>query len=220
MIVGFFKILINFRILKNLKFNNNYFGRILLELKNKIRINANREDVFSALNDLDILQKSIPGCEALEKTEETKIKATVVAKIGPIKAKFRGTAVLSDLQPPERYTISGEGKGGAAGFAKGRASIKLLKEGDGTIVDYVVSAEVGGKLAQLGNRLIEGTSKRLAEQFFINFENNIGQKVLPENQKAIDVKTKKSPDKQSFPIPTMIWLLIGVIMIGGAIYLY
>ena len=142
-----------------------------MDLKEERRIAAPREVVFAALNDPEILAKAIPGCESLEKLSDTELAATVTAKVGPVRAKFKGQVTLSDLNPPESYTISGEGKGGAAGFAKGGAVINLEEDGQGgTLLNYEVKADVGGKLAQLGGRLIEGTSKKLAGEFFDTFE--------------------------------------------------
>tara|TARA_R110000772_G_scaffold49123_6_gene112904 strand:- start:212128 stop:212742 length:615 start_codon:yes stop_codon:yes gene_type:complete len=141
-----------------------------MDLKDQRRIAAPREAVFAALNDPEILAKAIPGCESLDKVSDTEFAAVVTAKVGPVRAKFNGQVTLSDLNPPESYTITGEGKGGAAGFAKGGAVITLTEDGDGTLLNYEVKADVGGKLAQLGGRLIEGTSKKLAGEFFETFE--------------------------------------------------
>lgn len=141
-----------------------------MDLKDQRRIAAPREAVFAALNDPEILAKAIPGCESLDKVSDTEFAAVVTAKVGPVRAKFNGQVTLSDLNPPESYTITGEGKGGAAGFAKGGAVITLVEDGDGTLLVYEVKADVGGKLAQLGGRLIEGTSKKLAGEFFSTFE--------------------------------------------------
>ena len=140
-----------------------------MKLKDEIRIEAPREQVYAALNDPEILRESIPGCEEIEQISETEMIATVVLKIGPIKAKFKGQVTLSDLNPPESYTISGEGKGGSVGFAEGGAKISLEEDGGATILRYEVQAYVGGKLAQLGGRLIEGTAKKLAGDFFNSF---------------------------------------------------
>jgi len=140
-----------------------------MKMTEEIRIDAPRDKVYAALNDPEILKKSIPGCEELERLSETELTATVQAKVGPVKAKFKGNVTLSDLNPPESYTISGEGKGGVAGFAKGQAKVKLTEEGSATVLRYEVEADVGGKLAQVGSRLIEGTSKKLAGEFFETF---------------------------------------------------
>ena len=145
-----------------------------MNMTDKIRIEANREQVFSALNDPEILRQAIPGCQELDQMSETELTATVQAKVGPVKAKFRGAVTLSDINPPESYTISGEGKGGAAGFAKGTAKVSLVEDGTATILSYEVNAQVGGKLAQVGGRLIEGTSKKLAGEFFETFSSLVG----------------------------------------------
>lgn len=137
-------------------------------------IAAPRERVYAALNDIEILRQSIPGCETIEWTSDDEMTATVVAKVGPVKAKFVGRVTLSDRNPPEGYTISGEGKGGAAGFAKGGATVRLEPNGSGTLMTYKVSANVGGKLAQLGGRLIDGTAKKMADEFFTKFSEIVG----------------------------------------------
>jgi carbon monoxide dehydrogenase subunit G len=145
-----------------------------MKLDDEIRIEVTREVVFTALNDADILRRSIPGCEELEKVSSTQFNALVRAKVGPVRARFRGEVTLSDLNPPESYTLSGQGKGGAAGFARGEASVQLTADGDATILKYNVSASVGGKLAQLGGRLIDNAAKKLAAEFFKNFQEVVG----------------------------------------------
>ena len=133
-------------------------------------INAPVDLVWKGLNDPDILRQCIPGCETLEKQSDTEMTATVVLKIGPVKAKFEGAVQLSNLNPPHSYTISGEGKGGMVGFAKGGADVSLAEQPDGTtLLTYSVKADVGGKIAQLGARLIDSTAKSLAEKFFATF---------------------------------------------------
>jgi carbon monoxide dehydrogenase subunit G len=140
-----------------------------MKMEDEIRIDAPRAQVFAALNDPEILKQAIPGCQELEKVSDTEMTATVQAKVGPVKAKFSGKVILSDINPPEGYTISGEGTGGAAGFAKGSARVTLVEDSGATLLRYAVDADVGGKLAQIGNRLIEGTSKKLAGEFFESF---------------------------------------------------
>ena len=152
-----------------------------MELNDEIRIDAPREKIFAALNDPDILLKCIPGCEKLEQLSETELIAMVVTRIGPIKAKFTGHVTLSDLNPPSSYTISGEGKGGPAGFAKGGAKITLEEDGEATVMRYEVQVDVGGKLAQLGGRLIEGTAKKLSADFFNAFKQEVAG---PEDEEA------------------------------------
>lgn len=140
-----------------------------MKLTEEIRINAPRETVFAALNDPDILKQSIPGCEELEKVSDTEFNAKVRTKIGPVRARFAGEVTLSDLNPPESYTLSGQGKGGAAGFARGEARVHLEEDGDATLLKYDVNATVGGKLAQIGGRLIDSSARSLAGEFFGNF---------------------------------------------------
>jgi len=140
-----------------------------MDMSGEQRIGASVEKVWEALNDVEVLKASIPGCQSLEKTSETEMSATVTLKIGPVKAKFNGEVELTNLNPPHSYTIVGEGKGGIAGFAKGGADVKLTEDGDGTILTYTAKADVGGKIAQLGSRLIDSTSKKLAGQFFEKF---------------------------------------------------
>jgi carbon monoxide dehydrogenase subunit G len=133
------------------------------------RIEAPREVVWAGMNDVEILKQCIPGCESIEKVSDAEMNAKVTLKVGPVKASFTGKVMLSDLDPPNGYTITGTGSGGAAGFAKGSAKVRLAPEGTATVLSYEVKAEIGGKLAQLGGRLIEGTAKKLAAEFFEKF---------------------------------------------------
>lgn len=144
-----------------------------MDMTGEYRIPAPREQVWAALNDPETLKASLPGCQSLEKVSDREFAATVVAKVGPVQAKFNGNVTLSNLNPPESYTISGEGKGGAAGFAKGGADVRLLEEGEVTVLTYTAKADVGGKLAQLGSRLIDGTAKKMADEFFNNFSRQV-----------------------------------------------
>ncbi|MYZ49876.1 SRPBCC family protein, partial [Propylenella binzhouense] len=139
-----------------------------MELKGEYRIAAPREHVWAMLNDPAVLRACIPGCESLD-AEGDGFAARVTTKIGPVKATFTGTVSLTNINPPESYTISGEGKGGVAGFAKGGADVRLAEDGDATVLSYSADAKVGGKLAQLGSRLIDSTAKKLAEEFFACF---------------------------------------------------
>jgi carbon monoxide dehydrogenase subunit G len=145
-----------------------------MEIKGEYKIAAPREKVFAALNDVTILQACIPGCESLEKTSDTEMKAKVRMRIGPVSASFTGKVTLSDLDPPNGYKISGEGQGGAAGFAKGGAVVALREDGAETVLNYNVDAQVGGKIAQVGARLIDGTARKLADEFFSKFAAMVG----------------------------------------------
>ena len=140
-----------------------------LEMKDEILIAAPRDRVYAALNDAATLQKSIPGCEELIRHSDTELEAKVVLKIGPVKARFGGKVTLDQTGAPGSFTLRGEGSGGVAGFAKGGAVVTLEDRGAETLLTYDASAEVGGKIAQLGSRLIAGTAKKLADQFFTTF---------------------------------------------------
>jgi carbon monoxide dehydrogenase subunit G len=145
-----------------------------LVIEGEERIAAPVDKVWAALNDPEVLKACIPGCQSLEMKSPTEMAATVVLKIGPIKATFNGEVTLKNLKPPHSYTIQGEGKGGIAGFAKGGADVTLAPDGDGTMLKYAAKADVGGKIAQLGSRLITSTSKKLAGQFFSTFGEKVG----------------------------------------------
>lgn len=157
-----------------------------MDMNGSQRIEASREAVYAALNDVEVLRQCIPGCETIEKTSENEMTAKVTLKIGPVKASFTGKVTLSDFDPPNGYTISGEGSGGAAGFAKGGAKVSLEADGDATILNYTVDAQIGGKLAQLGGRLIDATAKKLAGDFFEKF----GSIVAPSPEGAEPAKKK------------------------------
>ncbi len=204
-----------------------------MKLADEKRIAAPRQAVWEGLNDPDVLQKAIPGCESLEKTSDTGFAAEVRAKVGPVKAKFKGQVELSDLNPPESYRISGEGKGGAAGFAKGGATVTLVEDGDATILKYEVDADVGGKLAQIGGRLVEGTAKKLAGEFFDNFEQAVAPQPTEQDAEqaeeaaaaapapAPEVKPAAEPTRIVSPAggKTNVWWIVGVVFVVGALIL-
>ena len=137
-----------------------------MELNDEIRIAAPKDVVYAALNDADVLRQAIPGCEELIQHSPTELEATVVLKIGPVKARFKGNVVLDTAQAPDAFSLSGEGKGGAAGFAKGGADVTLSEDGGETVLAYTAKVDMGGKIAQLGSRLIAGTAKKLSAKFF------------------------------------------------------
>ena len=140
-----------------------------MELADEIRINAPKDAVYAALNDPEVLQQCIPGCEELIKHSDTELEAKVVLKVGPVKARFCGNVELDTTGAPDAFSLSGQGSGGAAGHAKGGADVTLTEDGDETILRYEAKAEIGGKLAQLGSRLIQSTAKKLAAKFFTSF---------------------------------------------------
>jgi uncharacterized protein len=151
-----------------------------MKLDGEVLLPAAREQVWKCLNDPEILMKCIPGCERLERKSDTCMSATSKLKIGPITAKFGGSVTFSDIDPPNGYKISGEGEGGVAGFAKGSAVVKLLEQEGGTLLSYVVEVQIGGKIAQLGQRLITGTAKKLSDKFFSDFASQMSEEAAPE----------------------------------------
>ena len=142
----------------------------MMDLADEIVIPARRNAVYASLNDIEILKKCIPGCQKLVAKSETELAATVVLKIGPIKATFSGAVMLDQTRAPQFFSLTGQGDGGVAGFAKGEADVELAEDGANTILKYTAKAETGGKIAQLGSRLIYSTAKKLSKQFFGNFE--------------------------------------------------
>jgi carbon monoxide dehydrogenase subunit G len=150
-----------------------------MDMTGEYRIAAPRTRVWEALNDPDILKQCIPSCEDLEKLSDTEYTAKVVAKVGPVKAKFSGKVTLGDLDPPNGYTITGEGSGGAAGFGKGGAKVNLTDAEGDTVLAYTAHATVGGKLAQIGSRLVDATARKMADEFFAKFTAIVGAGEAP-----------------------------------------
>ena len=148
-----------------------------MELNDKIFIAAPMAQVYEALNDPEVLKACIPGCEELIKHSNTELEAKVVSKVGPVKAKFTGNVTLDQSSAPDQFSLTGKGNGGAAGFARGGADVTLTEHDDGTMLTYTAKAEIGGKLAQLGSRLIVGTAKKLASKFFVKFSELAGTTV-------------------------------------------
>ena len=144
-----------------------------MELNDEVKIPAELDYVYNCLNDLEVLQKCIPGCEELLEAEDGTLLAKVVLKIGPIKAKFKGKILLDLSNGPEKYSLHGEGDGGMAGFAKGGADVELIEDGNETILKYAATSNVKGKIAQLGSRLVLSTAKKLSRTFFENFRNYV-----------------------------------------------
>ena len=144
-----------------------------LTMTGEVDLPAPQHVVWAKLNDAEVLKASIPGCESLEKISETEFQAVAKIKIGPVSATFKGRVELSDIDAPNGYTISGEGQGGIAGFAKGGAKVRLQPNGETTMMIYEVEAQVGGKIAQLGARLVDGVAKRMADQFFERFAERV-----------------------------------------------
>ena len=151
-----------------------------MDMTGEYRIPAPRQRVWEALNDPEVLKAAISGCEELNKLSDNELDARVKAKVGPVSATFTGKVTLNDLNPPVSYRIVGEGKGGAAGFAKGGAEVALAEDGTDTILRYSAKADVGGKLAQIGSRLIQGTAKKMADDFFGRFSSIVAEQHAAE----------------------------------------
>ena len=173
-----------------------------MDMSGERRLAAPRQAVWEALNDPEVLKACIAGCEKLEKTSDTEMTATVAVKIGPISARFGGKVTLSDIDAPNSYTISGEGQGGVAGFGKGGAAIRLQDtDGGGTLLTYEVKAQVGGKIAQLGARLIDATAKQMADTFFDRFAEKV-KVAAPEPEPApMAAAAPSAPAARPEPIP-------------------
>jgi carbon monoxide dehydrogenase subunit G len=206
-----------------------------MDMTGERRIPAPREKVWEALNDPEVLKASIPGCESLEKLSPTEMAAIAAVKIGPIAARFNGRVHLSDIDPPNAYRISGEGQGGVAGFAKGGANVRLKDEAGLTLLTYAVQAQVGGKIAQLGARLIDASAKQMADQFFDRFATNLslgtaGAPVAPLAAESAPPTPAPAPaqvsvfslvPREPFGFPIVAWIggflfLLVVLLIFGS----
>jgi uncharacterized protein len=199
-----------------------------MDMTGERRIPAPRQIVWEALNNPEVLKVSIPGCESLEKLDGDQMKATAAIKVGPISARFTGKVQLSDIDPPNGYRISGEGQGGVAGFAKGGANVALADDGADTLLTYQVNAQVGGKLAQLGGRLIDATAKQMADAFFDRFSAQV-QAMSPAAPEAATAGPAAAPPvyvpppssvsvwamipSEPFGLPIAAWLGGGVFVI-------
>ena len=188
-----------------------------MEMTGEYRISAPRQRVWEALNDPEVLKQCIPGCQSLEKVSDTEFNGRVVASVGPVRAAFAGKVTLSDLDPPQSYTISGEGSGGVAGFAKGGAKVNLAEEGAETLLTYDVQAQVGGKLAQIGSRLIDGVARKMANDFFGSFAATVvaaqpapaaadAAPTAPEPVAPEPLPPPPSPQPASRRLPPAVWV--------------
>ncbi|MEW5421141.1 carbon monoxide dehydrogenase subunit G [Amorphus sp. 3PC139-8] len=155
-----------------------------MDIEGSYSLSASREAVWKMLNDPEVLRACIPGCETLDAQSPTEMAAVVVTKIGPIKARFSGEVTLKDLDPPSSCRIVGEGKGGVAGFAQGEAHVRLVPEESGTRLDYTVEVQIGGKIAQLGQRLVHSTARKLSDQFFTCLAEKIAAEGLDDTGDA------------------------------------
>jgi hypothetical protein len=156
-----------------------------MEMSGEQLVPAPQQAVWGALNDPEMLKACVPGCESIEKSGDNEYQVAMVARVGPVSAKFKGKLVLSDIKPPESYSLAFEGQGGAAGFAKGGAHVVLSAEGEQTKLSYDVKASVGGKLAQIGSRLVDAAAKKVADEFFRNFNRNVGAQQADEDSTVV-----------------------------------
>ena len=168
-----------------------------MDMKGEYRIAAPREKVWDALNNPEVLKQCIAGCEELDKTSDIEFSARVHTRIGPVSAKFTGKVELSEIDPPNGYRISGEGQGGVAGFAKGGATVKLTEDGSETLLEYEANATVGGKLAQIGSRLIDATARKMADEFFGKFAEAVGE--ATEATEEVEAETQTTEATQTTP---------------------
>jgi hypothetical protein len=171
-----------------------------------------QQRVWEALNDPEILKACIPGCENIEKISENEYKIVMTAAVGPVKAKFNGKLHLADLNPPDSYSLSFEGSGGAAGFGKGSANVTLSPENNGTKLSYSAKANVGGKLAQIGSRLIDGVAHKMADDFFKRFNATVAPAA------SAQATTEAAPEKPEKKSALGLWVVAGLILIAIVVY--
>jgi uncharacterized protein len=180
-----------------------------MELSGEERIPATQAETWAALNDPEMLKACVPGCESIERTTGDEFQVLMVARIGPVSAKFKGKLTLSDLDPPNSYSIAFEGQGGAAGFGKGSARVQLSPEGEGTLLRYEVKASVGGKLAQIGSRLVDAAAKKISQDFFAAFNQKVGARHgagaahAPDREEAHHDEAHPAPVARDPDLPTV-----------------
>ena len=200
-----------------------------MDMTGEFRIPAPRQRVWEGLNDPQILKECIPGCQTIEKVSDTEFAAKVLAQVGPVKANFAGKVTLSDLDPPQSYTIAGEGSGGVAGFAKGSAKVNLAEDGGATLLHYTVQAHVGGKLAQIGSRLIDSVARKMAENFFTRFVAAVASEQPAEASETVPgaaaagpevVATETAVKPKDVRLPPVLWVTGLAAVIGGILYYF
>ena len=184
-----------------------------MDMQGNRQLAATQEQAWAALNNPDILKACIPGCEKFELTEENNYNVGVALRIGPVAAKFSGTVKLMDIQPPHSYALQFEAQGGVAGFGKGESKVTLTPNADGCELSYTVHSKVGGKIAQLGQRLIDGAAKSLAEDFFKRFE----EELLKSNQAQSQSEAELAPTPTAADKPAPKWLWLAAAVLAGAL---
>jgi carbon monoxide dehydrogenase subunit G len=192
-----------------------------MDMKGEFRIPLSQDVVWRALNDAEILKASIPGCEELVRESDTRFKGRISAAVGPVRAKFSGQATLSDIDAPNGYTLTGSGSGGAAGMAKGGARVRLVTEGAETVLRYEAQAQVAGKLAQIGARLVDMAAKKMADDFFTNFVAQLGTAppaaAAPEPMPVAPAPAALAPQPETVSNPRPSWLVWAIIVIVTAL---
>jgi carbon monoxide dehydrogenase subunit G len=187
-----------------------------MEMSGEERIAATQADTWAALNDPEMLKACVPGCESIERVTDEEFQVLMVARIGPVSAKFKGKLTLSDLNPPNSYAIAFEGQGGAAGFGKGSAQVQLAPEGDGTLLRYQVKASVGGKLAQIGSRLVDAAARKISQDFFAAFNEKVGAQHGADAGGAGErhpAPVERDPDLPTVSTASLAFLAAGVLVV-------
>ncbi|MFP6741667.1 MAG: carbon monoxide dehydrogenase subunit G [Alphaproteobacteria bacterium] len=183
-----------------------------MDISGEVRIPASRQRVWDALFDTEILRQAVPGCQEIEKVSDTEFTAKVVLKLGPVKATFKGKVVLENLDEPNSYTLRGEGQGGVAGFANGEATVTLSDDGDGTLLRYESHAAVGGKLAQVGQRVIKGASDKLTGEFFTRFSNAVANAPAEAAEQAVEAPAEAAATPEAATPSLAPWAWGGAVL--------
>ena len=191
-----------------------------MEMSGEQHIPLPQQRVWEALNDPEILKACIPGCESIDRVSENEYKVAMIAAIGPVKAKFSGKLLLADMNPPNSYSLAFEGSGGAAGFGKGSAQVSLAPESGGTLLTYKATASVGGKLAQIGSRLIDGVAKKMSDDFFIRFNKTVAPaEVSPGAASTAQSGSIPATEPAKFTVPAWAWIGGGIVVLLILLYL-
>ena len=191
-----------------------------MEMQGNRPLAVTQEQAWSALNNPEVLRVSIPGCDRVEVTGSNQYAVAVAVKVGPVAAKFAGKITLTDVKPPESYTLGFDGQGGAAGFGKGQAQVRLTPQGTGCELGYIVNAQVGGKIAQMGQRLIDGVARSLAEDFFRRFDQEM-QRRHPEAYAAAAAAQPAAAQPAApagKPIPAWLWIVGAVLLLAALLW--
>jgi len=188
-----------------------------MEMKGEQLVPASQADTWAALNDPEILKACVPGCESIERVTDDEYAVRMTARVGPVAAKFKGKLTLSDLKPPQSYRIAFEGQGGVAGFGKGGAQVQLAPEADGTRLTYQVRASVGGKLAQIGSRLVDAAARKLADDFFTAFNEKVaslhGHAAHDEHDEHHPEPVPRDPDLPDLPQSSLAFFAAGALVV-------